>query len=455
MRLNVFDCIDETLDSLKQNNQLYHEAESEIKQYLLSLFEDDSDMIVDIFSRVKSKESLREKIIRNRFYLKYQSGDEILQHLSDLVGLTIECRFIEEEYKVLRRLREIFTIVHEHGFYSSEQWQNIFLQIQSHQPQVQKNGLAIYRIDGYIVKNEMKINFELQIKALVHAFWGDIEHKLVYKNTNFYVYDDFMKDILTSINANLAIIDRQLSIVYNQIQNSSVNDMSISEASFEKLITKAINDLFAIKMSESIGFAINLKRTSAILGHYIFIKDIRDSVTNNDRISALFKTFKKINNATIDFENTIQFEGEFYSSDPFIHRLGNYLISVLNIDYDWYVFFKMLFFIEPGNDSQDFSLFLKIIKNYLVDDYWFKTSFVKLSMEDSLAIQDRCIEFLADSLCSIGTIEIIHDDKMIEVNKQFVYFIQELEERVIDLHDFNHYERAYYEEWLNRIRQIF
>ena len=110
-----------------------------------------------------------------------------------------------------------------------------------------KIGFAIYRIDGYYLKDGMRVNVELQIKALVHSFWGEIEHKLVYKNTNYYVYDDFMKDLLASIKANLTITDRQLNIIYNQMQESSVSDTSITEGTFEKQISKAINDLFARK----------------------------------------------------------------------------------------------------------------------------------------------------------------------------------------------------------------
>ena len=90
-----------------------------------------------------------------------------------------------------------------------------------------KNGFSIYRIDGFYEKDNQKINFELQIKALVHAFWGEIEHKLVYKNTNYYVYDSFMKDLLASINAQLTITDRQLSIVYQQMQELSLSDSGL------------------------------------------------------------------------------------------------------------------------------------------------------------------------------------------------------------------------------------
>ena len=143
------------------------------------------------------------------------------------------------------------------------------------------------------MKNGHKINVELQIKALVHSFWGDIEHKLVYKNTNYYVYDDFMKELLGSIKANLTLTDHQLKIIYDQMQEESRLDTGITENSFEQLISKEINDLFALKLNESIGFTLNLKKTSAILGHYIFIKDIRYDGGNNDRISALFRTFRK------------------------------------------------------------------------------------------------------------------------------------------------------------------
>ncbi|HBQ73457.1 MAG TPA: RelA/spoT family protein, partial [Erysipelotrichaceae bacterium] len=69
MRLKVFDTIDEALALLSENNEFYHEIEREIEQYLIAVFKESSEMIIDINSRVKSRESLREKIIRNRFYV--------------------------------------------------------------------------------------------------------------------------------------------------------------------------------------------------------------------------------------------------------------------------------------------------------------------------------------------------------------------------------------------------
>ena len=455
MRLQVFDLIDETLHLLETNNAFYHEAEQEINTIIRSLFKEHSQTPVDLSSRVKSKESLREKIIRNRFYKECSNAQSILDQLSDLIGVTIECRFIEEEYKALLWLRKQLTKEDEQGFYTCESYPMLHLDLASHQPQLQKNGFSIYRIDGFYEKDHQKINFELQIKALVHSFWGEIEHKLVYKNTNYYVYDSFMKNLLASINAQLTITDRQLSIVYEQMQELSLTNSGLNEDSFEKQITKAINDLFAQKMMESLGFTLNIKQTSTLLGHYIFIKDIHYDGGNNDRIATLFQTFKKLSRTQIDFENELYLDQDFTSNDVFIDILGHYLISIINDDYDWFVFFKMLFAVEPGNDMQDFCLFLSVIKNYLVDNYWLNTRFLKLSLEQAELLHQECAKILAESLCEIGTIKIIYDSNMLAINKAFIIFIEELEQRVISYKDFMEYRQAYYEEWLRQMHEIF
>lgn len=455
MRLEVFNTIDKTLQLLEENDQRYHQIEREIKKYLHDLFEEHEEIIVDINSRVKTKASLREKIIRNRFYMEMDDAQEILDQLSDLIGCIIECRFIEDEFRVFQFLREKLIQKRDDNYSYCDLNANICIECSSQQPQIQKNGFAIYRLDGYYLDGDQKVNFELQIKALVHSFWGEIEHKLVYKNTNYYVYDDFMKDLLASIKANLTIMDRQLNIVYNQMQDMSMNDSAMTESSFEKVISKSINDLFTMKMNESIGFTLNIKNTSTILGHYIFIKDIRYDGGNNDRISTLFRTFKKLNSVHMDFENELNVDAEFYSKDIFIHTLGRHLLSIINKDYDWFVFFNILFAIEPGNNMEDFSLFMNVIKNYLVDNYWLNTSFMKLSMEDSELIHQELSLILANSLCSISNIKIIHDDKMIAINKAFVLFVEELEKRVISYEDFCHYKEAYYEDWCGRLEVIF
>lgn len=456
MRLALFEKIDDTLVLLRKRKEDYQQIRKEIKYILLDVLREEKEMIMDISSRVKTEDSLKEKLIRNRFYIDYDTSEEILSNLSDIIGLKIECRFIDEEYKVLKILRDCFTSKGEDGFYYLPQYPHVKLDIQSRQPQTQRNGFTIYRIDGYYERETEKINFELQIKSLVNSFWGDIEHKLVYKNTNYYVYDTFMKDILSSIKANLTIVDRQLHIIYDEMENSDRHQMGlVSEQNFEKLLAKAINDLFTEKLKESIGFTINIKNTSDILGHYLFVKNIKDTLDSEHGANSLFTIFKKMSNIHIDFNEEIIMENAFSSSNPFSDKLGKYLMTQLNSDYEWYIFFQMLFALEPGNNIEDFSLFIEIVLDYLVDDYWLKTSFVKLSMEDAAIVQEKCTLFLAESLCEVGTIKIIYNHKLVEISAIFTKYVEELEKRVINLNDFIHYEDAYYEELRQQIHAIF
>ena len=76
-------------------------------------------------------------------------------------------------------------------------------------------------------------------------------------------------------------------------------------------------------------------------------------------------------------------------------------------------------------------------------------------MDQSDLLHEELSRILANSLCEIGTIDIIHDDKMIAINKAFVQFVEELEHRVISYSDFMQYQTAYYEEWMRRMSEIF
>lgn len=455
MRLKVFEIIDDTIRLLEENRPFYQLCLEEIRQCLTELLAPCSDMMIDVRGRIKSSESLREKIIRNRFYTECDRAEAILQRLSDLIGAGIECRFIHEEFLVLEALRKQMSERDEQGFGYHPDYPQLHLDVDSHQPQIQKNGFSIYRVDGYYEKDGRQVNVELQIKSLVNTFWSEIEHKLVYKNSNYYVYDDFMKELLASLKSSLTIVDRQMNILFDQMQDNSQNNLEVTQSSFERLISKGINDIFAMKMLDSVGFTMNIKNTSTILGHYIFLKDLQFDQNQTDRITSLFHTFRKLNSVQIDFTSAITMESAFTDDDLFVKTLGDYLLSVINSDYDWYVFFRMLFAIEPGNDRNDFTMFLRVIKNYLVDDYWLNTSFVKLNLTEADILHQECLQMLADSLVHIGTIHILHDDRMEDINRAFVLFVEELEQRTISYRDFMQYRDAYHQEWLARMDKIF
>ena len=50
-------------------------------------------------------------MIRNKYYLQFSTGEEVLNFLPDLIGLTVECRFISDENRIYQAIRHHFSFV--------------------------------------------------------------------------------------------------------------------------------------------------------------------------------------------------------------------------------------------------------------------------------------------------------------------------------------------------------
>jgi len=92
-RLALFEIIEQTADLLEDNRQLMEKAATEIISLLKPLLHEESKQIVGLKFRVKSKNSLKEKIIRRELYKQYTDPKRILDNISDVLGILAECRF--------------------------------------------------------------------------------------------------------------------------------------------------------------------------------------------------------------------------------------------------------------------------------------------------------------------------------------------------------------------------
>ena len=216
MKLELFDFIDQTLELIQSRKDKIGKVADQLEKFFNDSFFI-NDHFLNVNYRIKSSESLREKILRHNFYIKYETPENLLENLSDLIGFRIECRFIEDENKIYKDIVKLFKIDSGDGFYTNPLNSNIMLQLGEKQPQTQKNGFEIYKIDGKYCKDGTCINFELQIKSLVNVFWGEIDHRVLYKNFNYMLTEDFFRDIMSSIKDNLSMIDRQLMLVFDHL----------------------------------------------------------------------------------------------------------------------------------------------------------------------------------------------------------------------------------------------
>ena len=93
MKLEIFDFVDDSLKILDKFSPelvtLSSELENFYKKYL-----SESDYFLNVSSRIKSPMSLKEKILRNNYYLMFSDAEAFFFELSDLIGIRLECRFI-------------------------------------------------------------------------------------------------------------------------------------------------------------------------------------------------------------------------------------------------------------------------------------------------------------------------------------------------------------------------
>ncbi|MBP1966204.1 ppGpp synthetase/RelA/SpoT-type nucleotidyltransferase [Paenibacillus aceris] len=443
MELKIFDFIEETIQYLEKIDDELQHAAKELEVCFRQLLESNRDRDLKVSSRVKSSSSLREKIIRNNYYKKYKTSEEILLNLTDLVGVRVECRFIEDEEHIHKMLKKLFNKRHAGGYFYNALNENIRLELASKQPQEQKNGFEIFRIDGVYESNNRTFKFELQIKSLVNIFWGELEHKIIYKNNNYRIADGFLKELMGSIKKNLAMIDNQLLIIYNQFNSTKSLDPRMRKAQLEVLLSKIINDIYASKLQNSIGFGVDFKKSCDAIMKYILRTSNAEHLEDYNK--TILKTMDRLNDISkndVNFNSELEFERDVRFEDDFSNQFGMVILNSINNDFQWNLFFRILFEIELGNNAEDFETFIKFIRNRFYENDSFCRLESILNKEELHRIKNDMMLTIAYSFETVGSIEFVYDNKMEEINEGVASFIDLLCEKI-----------SSYEDW-EKIREI-
>lgn len=410
-RLPVFELIDQTVKILNDNRKMLETYADVLHDFFHRVLDDREESLVNISTRVKGESSLREKILRKNLYKRYAYPEGIIQNLSDLIGVRIQCRFLEEESLIYETLRAAFTEKCADGLYCAPDQPNIRMELSGEQPQIQNNGYAIYRIDGLCGPIGQSVRFELQIKALVHVFWAEVEHEIIYKNNRYLLMDTFMKEMLSSAYDNLRSIDRQLYLIYNQIQlQSDLGRSNLRQGPVQEMLAKTISDLFFFKMQKSLGFTLNIKSSCNILSRYILSQYSKLENRKEQSVMDVFQRISRIAGAEIDFEAPLLLEAPYEGGEPFLNILADYFISQMNTDYDWNLFFRMLFTLEPGNNNEDFSNLLSMVRDRFCEEEIYAPLKEFWNDEQIANYRSYLLVPLAHQLVADGTIRIIYEE---------------------------------------------
>lgn len=422
MELEMFKYIDEVLNHLEDMKIELDIANREIGSFFEMMLEGSNEGYLNINSRVKSKQSLKEKILRYDYYSKYKTVEGLFSNLSDLIGIRLECRFIADEIALYKMLRKHFVVESDtyEGHLHHPDNPNILLELKSKQPKSQKNGVKMYRIDGKYLSQGMVINFELQIKSLVNIFWSEIEHKIIYKNYNYIIADRFYKDIMSSIKNSLTTIDQQLLLISNQFDRGDATSNNGRKNQLQKLLSKVMYDLFAMKMKSGIGILVDFRKSCDTIVKYVFRDVLSDDEENyHNTFVTAFNRLNEIEKEEVDFMAPIVFERPCVYEDAFCQEIGQFIEEVVNGQFQWTLFFKILFHVEPDSNAGDLERFVVFYRDRFYKGCNLAQFKNQLSEGEVEAIFGELMVRYGKVFIEMNTVEVLYDNMIDQIIRIF------------------------------------
>ncbi len=448
MELEMFKYIEDVLAYLEESKIELTIANREIETCFEQILQGSSEGYLNINSRVKSEQSLKEKILRYDYFKKYGTVAALFENLSDLIGMRLECRFIGDEIAIYKMLKGQFTVASDDhpGFFAHPQYPYVLLELASKQPKSQKNGVKMYRIDGRYLSQDMTINFELQIKSLVNIFWSEIEHKVIYKNYNYIIADRFYKDIMSSIKNSLTTIDQQLLLISNQFDRGDATSTNGRKSQLEKLLSKVIYDLFALKMKASIGILVDFRKSCDTIVRYVF-RDVTNSseAIYHDTFVQAFQRLNVIEEEEVAFTQPIVFERDCVYEDVFCEKVGSFIEETVNEQFQWTLFFKILFLIEPDSNAGDLEKFVTFYRDRLTSSMNIKPLQQRFKAEEIEVIRGALLEHFATILIRMNTVEVLYDNMIDQIIRVFNVVLETLARNIEHMNDWEAQKALYLE----------
>lgn len=426
MKLELFNYIDDVMAIYDFHRLELVEINKELKRYFSNKLSG-NDEFINIFTRIKSQESLREKLIRRNYFIKYPNPADGFKHIPDLIGLRIECRFIKDEEQIYKKIIEDFRIYTGNGMYASKINNKIRLNLDDPQPQSLNNGFKIFKLDGEFFTGERTYLFELQIKSLVNVFWGEIDHKILYKNYNYMVTADFFKDIMNSIIDNLTMVDKQLMILYDHVRNLDASVNISAEKQLKTLLSKILHDVFTQKIYDELGLLMNLKTITDVVVNFLFMKSIKNKdLTYGENFISLINRINLASDCEMNIEEPIELKKNPKYYDSFSKGIGEILYANMNKDLEWNLFFKIICLINEASYSENFTEFLIFVRYEYTLSLLLLFDELDIEEEKKDELESELFAIVVDSFEKNPSIHFLMD-KSLNIFNEFVCKAKKLE----------------------------
>lgn len=157
--------------------------------------------IHNIQSRIKSPESIIDKLQRKQYPLERQS----LEKLNDIAGLRVICHYINDIQYISQLL-----IMHD---------DIILVKKMNYIDYPKDTGYRslhlVLEVPVYLKSGKMKLPVEIQMRTIAMDFWASLEHEILYKNKD-QVSQDIWEE-LQQCASRMALTDLQMQKIYQKV----------------------------------------------------------------------------------------------------------------------------------------------------------------------------------------------------------------------------------------------
>ena len=165
------------------------------------------DPIEHVTSRLKTNESIRRKLLRDKHETDHVS---MLRYLNDIAGLRIVCSFNSDIYKIADMI--------------SAQDDIKVLIIKNYIASPKSNGYKSYHmivtIPVFMADGAVDVKVEIQIRTIAMDFWASLEHKIYYKFEGD--APEYIKDELAECAKMINALDDRMLALNDAVQSIEV-----------------------------------------------------------------------------------------------------------------------------------------------------------------------------------------------------------------------------------------
>ena len=234
------------------------------------------------------------------------------------------------------------------------------------------------------------------------------------------------------------MIDRELMLLYNHINDNANNSQDAIKSEVKVILSKNLHDIYYKKIRHDLGFTVDFRSSCDSIIDYLFMKTEGGEEVYMSEFLRLLKRMKFLESQTIDFQKHVEFPEKVLYTDPFTRKIGERLKEIIRKDFNWSLFFRILFDIEEGDSSEIISELLTFIRNKYYEVILVALANQEIGEKIKSDIINFIMDYISNDFVENSSINFVSEQNISDVHNKIIKAMGE----VIDLWDLEEIKKS-------------